>query len=74
MNRYKHGDREVVVNSLADTIEMPLEKGGANVKWTRSDKRVIVPVTEIPKTLTNSKPLPLSTPAVSAPTSTVVNK
>ena len=63
MNVYVHNDREVVVNSQATTLEMPLEKGGNNVKWTKKQSRVIVPATVIPKPVAEGKPLPASTPA-----------
>ena len=64
MNRYVHGDREVVVHTMDNTIEMPLTKGGPNVKWTRKDARVIVPVTKLPPAMSvPQKPLPPSTPA-----------
>lgn len=67
MNTYEGPDglRRVVCNT-ATTIEMPIKPGGSMVKWTRVDKKVVVPVKALPKALTDERvpaTLPPSTPA-----------
>jgi hypothetical protein len=63
MNKYECSKckREVVVNSPKDSIEIKCCSGDTPVKFSKIGTKVIVPVKELPKAMTDSKPLPTST-------------
>jgi len=67
MNTYVCGDREVVVMSHADKLEMPEVKGGSMKTWTKKENKLVVPVAKLPPVLTQTPAtLPPSTPATPA--------
>ena len=45
-----------------DTVEVKCCKGETPVKHTKSGTKLVIPVTKLPETMTDKKPLPPSTP------------